>query len=60
MDVQMPEVDGLEASAIIRGYRDSHQPNTISMTANAMADGGTGAGASSPSRAGSQSRRKRL
>jgi signal transduction histidine kinase/CheY-like chemotaxis protein/ligand-binding sensor domain-containing protein len=36
MDVQMPEMDGLEASKIIRHQKISHQPRIIAVTANAM------------------------
>jgi CheY-like chemotaxis protein len=35
MDVQMPEMDGLEATALIR-KQNSHQPVIIAMTASAM------------------------
>jgi CheY-like chemotaxis protein len=37
MDIQMPEVDGLEATAAIR-TRSWHQPFIIAMTANAMSE----------------------
>jgi len=37
MDVQMPEMDGLEATRLIR-LKQYHQPVIISMTANAMQD----------------------
>lgn len=37
MDVLMPEMDGLEATKIIRN-REEHQPIVIAMTANAMAE----------------------
>ena len=37
MDVQMPEMDGLEATQIIR-QQSTHQPVIIAVTANAMQD----------------------
>ena len=36
MDVQMPELDGLQATRIIRLTNDTKQPYIIAMTANAM------------------------
>jgi signal transduction histidine kinase/DNA-binding response OmpR family regulator len=36
MDVQMPEVDGLEATRLIREMARLHQPHIIAMTANAL------------------------
>lgn len=36
MDVQMPEMDGLETTRIIRASRQQHQSVIIAMTANAM------------------------
>ncbi len=38
MDVQMPELDGLAATRLIRGGTPSARPYIIAMTANAMAD----------------------
>jgi CheY-like chemotaxis protein len=38
MDLQMPEIDGLEATRIIRSNPDIHQPQIIALTANAMAE----------------------
>jgi GAF domain-containing protein/DNA-binding response OmpR family regulator len=38
MDVQMPELDGLEATRLIRASRSDHRPWIVAMTANAMAD----------------------
>ena len=35
MDVQMPQMDGLEATKLIRQH-NGHQPVVIAMTANAM------------------------
>ncbi|MBL4783336.1 MAG: response regulator [Porticoccaceae bacterium] len=39
MDIQMPQVDGLEATALIRAHEDSHSFHTpiAAVTANAMA-----------------------
>ena len=36
MDVQMPEVDGLEATRLVRENPEMSQPHIIAMTANAM------------------------
>jgi signal transduction histidine kinase/DNA-binding response OmpR family regulator len=38
MDVQMPHIDGLEATQLIRGLEDLRQPYIVAMTANAMAE----------------------
>jgi CheY-like chemotaxis protein len=36
MDLQMPEMDGLEATRLIRKHNDGNQPVIIALTANAM------------------------
>ena len=36
MDLQMPEVDGLEATRLIRGNKTMHQPVIIALAANTM------------------------
>jgi CheY-like chemotaxis protein len=36
MDVQMPEMDGLEATRAIKGRTDAATPYIIGLTANAM------------------------
>ena len=36
MDMQMPEIDGLEATRLIRIMDDLHQPQIVAMTANAL------------------------
>jgi CheY-like chemotaxis protein len=38
MDLQMPEMDGLEATRFIRDHREIRQPCIIALTANAMAE----------------------
>jgi CheY-like chemotaxis protein len=38
MDVQMPELDGLEATRRIRAARPDGRPRIVAMTANAMAE----------------------
>jgi len=36
MDVQMPEMDGIEATTLIRGQLADHRPWIIALTANAL------------------------
>jgi CheY-like chemotaxis protein len=36
MDMQMPNMDGLEATRILRSHKDWHQPVVIAVTANAF------------------------
>ncbi len=36
MDIQMPEMDGLQATRVVRASRDVAQPYIVAMTANAM------------------------
>ncbi|RDC63991.1 hybrid sensor histidine kinase/response regulator [Adhaeribacter pallidiroseus] len=38
MDVQMPEMDGLEATRVLRAQESSHQPYIIATTASALSE----------------------